>query len=110
MTHQLKLRDNPYLCIKDGTKIIEIRLYDQKRRLINVWDIIEFSNQDTQSNEIITKSVWWLLIYSSFNDLVADFPVEYFGNRSREELLNLLYSFYSKEDETSLWVLGIRLF
>jgi len=110
MNHQLKLRNDPYVCILQWSKIIEIRLYDEKRRLIKIWDTIDFSNQDVESSEVITKLVWWLLIYSSFDKLIADFPIEYFWSRSNEELLNLLYSFYKKEDEINFWVLGLRLF
>ena len=47
MEHKMKLQNKPFLAIKKGTKIIEMRLRDEKRRLINVDDTIEFENQET---------------------------------------------------------------
>lgn len=33
MKHQMKLNNEPFESIKNGTKTIELRLYDEKRRL-----------------------------------------------------------------------------
>ena len=32
MTHEMRLHDEPFNLIKNGTKTIELRLYDEKRR------------------------------------------------------------------------------
>ena len=42
MEHKLKLQETYYNYMKNGTKQIELRLYDEKRKLINVSDIIKF--------------------------------------------------------------------
>ena len=42
MIHQMKLFNGPFQIIKSGSKTIEMRLNDEKRKLINVNDIIEF--------------------------------------------------------------------
>ena len=44
MTHELRLHDEPFNLIKNGTKTIELRLYDEKRREIHEGDNIEFTN------------------------------------------------------------------
>lgn len=43
MIHRMKLNESPFERIKDGTKTIEFRLYDEKRRQIKIGDQIEFS-------------------------------------------------------------------
>ena len=39
----MKLQKSPFERIKKGTKTVEFRLYDEKRRKINIGDQIEFS-------------------------------------------------------------------
>ena len=46
MTHSMQLTPSPFQMIKEGTKTIELRLFDEKRRKIQTGDIIEFSNTD----------------------------------------------------------------
>lgn len=40
----MKLRESPFERIKNGTKTVEFRLYDEKRSKINIGDQIEFLN------------------------------------------------------------------
>lgn len=47
MNHKMSLRNKPFNSIKSGTKTIELRLYDEKRKLISVGDIITFTNIDS---------------------------------------------------------------
>ena len=51
MTHSMQLTPSPFQMIKEGTKTIELRLFDEKRRKIQIGDIIEFSNTDTELEE-----------------------------------------------------------
>ena len=43
MIHKMKLNKNPFERIKNGTKTVEFRLYDEKRQQIKIGDKIEFS-------------------------------------------------------------------
>ena len=45
MRHQMRLKDAPFQMIWDGEKTIELRLLDEKRKLVNIGDIIEFSKE-----------------------------------------------------------------
>ena len=54
MIHELRLHNEPFEKIKSGTKTIEIRLYDEKRKLIKENDLIEFTNRNT-NEKIRTK-------------------------------------------------------
>ena len=58
--------------IKDGTKRIELRLYDEKRQSIQLGDIIEFAKSD---DEKFKAEVVGLLRYNSFADLFEDFDI-----------------------------------
>ena len=42
MIHNMKLNESPFERIKNGTKTIEFRLYDEKRRQIKIGDKIVF--------------------------------------------------------------------
>ena len=52
MTHEMKLRREPFDMIKSGAKTYELRLYDQKRALIKVGDTIVFTEMNAPENRI----------------------------------------------------------
>ena len=53
--HEMHLNHEPFLAIKNGTKTIELRLLDEKRRNIRVNDFILF--KDRLSHEEIQVCV-----------------------------------------------------
>ena len=68
MLHKMKLNESPFERIKNGTKTIEFRLYDEKRRKINIGDKIEFFKlPDLQ--EIIVVEVLDIYKEESFESL-----------------------------------------
>ena len=94
--------------IKDGTKRIELRLYDEKRRSIQLGDIIEFTKSE---NEKFKAEVVGLLRYDSFADLFEDFDISILADSSmtKQELLEVLGEFYSEEKQAEFGVIGIRI-
>ena len=54
MKHYMRLHPEPFDKIKNGTKTIEMRLYDEKRQLLKVGDLIEFTNR-ANSEKILTE-------------------------------------------------------
>ncbi len=70
MLHHFTLRDGPFASVKSGRKTIELRLYDEKRRLIQVGDSIRFTRAD--SEESVTSRVIALHPYPDFDALYAD--------------------------------------
>ena len=44
MKYNMKLNNEPFNLIKNGTKTVELRLNDEKRKLLNIGDKIEFTN------------------------------------------------------------------
>lgn len=55
MEHVMKLRPNPFSKIKSGQKTIELRLYDEKRQLISVGDVICFVNTKDETDVLVTE-------------------------------------------------------
>lgn len=94
----MKLAKEPFEKITSGQKIIESRLFDEKRRMIDISDEIEFSRNDNPAETVKTK-VKALYRYDSFESLFSDFPPKYFGGVSKEFLLEEIGRFYPKEDQ-----------
>ena len=110
MEHILKLQPKYFDYINNGTKRIELRLYDEKRQKINVGDTIIF--QKEPDLEITMKvKVIGLLIYNSFEELFNDFDIEMMADKSmtKQELLNVLEEFYTHEKQEQYGVVGIRI-
>ena len=107
-THEMNLQPKYFDFIKDGTKRIELRLYDEKRRSIQIGDIIEFTKSE---NEKFKAEVVGLLRYDSFADLFEDFDISILADSSmtKQELLEVLGEFYSEEKQAEFGVIGIRI-
>ena len=104
----MKLATEPYNNIASGKKVIESRLFDEKRQQIAIGDQIVFSENDKPENNVTTL-VRGLLRYQTFKELFADHEPFLFGEKSREFLLSQIKQFYSDEDEQKYGVIGIRL-
>lgn len=104
----MKLAIAPFEKITSGKKNIESRLYDEKRQKLNVGDQIEFICKDDSSKKVLTK-VRAIYIYNSFKELFSDFPSEKFGGNSKEELIEEVNKFYSKEEQQKYNAVGIKI-
>ena len=103
----MNLQDKYFNFIKNGTKRIELRLNDEKRRQIKIGDLIEFSNEKDK----FTAKVIGLLEYKDFKALFNDFEIEILANKTmtKQELLGVLSEFYTPEKQEKFSVLGIRV-
>ncbi len=107
-THTMHLDDKSFDQISQWSKTIELRLFDEKRQKLVVWDSILFIN-NSNLNETIQKEIVWLLIYKDFASILGDYPVNYFWGYDIETTLASLYHIYTKEDESKYGVVWIRL-
>lgn len=107
MKHKMNLQTKYYNFIKNGTKRIELRLFDEKRKEIKIWDEIEFSNGE----ESFLTEVTNLFKFESFEKLFENFRVETLADKSmnKKELLEVLNEFYSKDKQKEFGVLGIEI-
>ncbi len=107
MIHSMKLNNEPFTKIKNGTKIIELRLYDEKRKLLNIGDLIEFTNISTQ--EKITVQIDELYKYKSFDELYRNHDKKDLGY-TEDEVADPsdMEKYYSKEEQQMYGVVGIK--
>jgi len=110
MEHKMKLQPEHYNFMLNGTKRIEIRLFDEKRQLIKIGDTIEFLKEPDLKESFDTK-VTGLLRYNTFESMFKDFDISILSDKSmtKEELITTLEQFYSKEKQEQYGVLGIRI-
>ena len=111
MQHYMKLLEGPFERIKSGEKTIEIRLFDQKRSVINLGDTIKFSKLPELKEKFNVKVVA-LLRYNSFKNLITDFGMEHYGYSQDypvNDFLKSIYTIYSLEKEQQYGVLGIKI-
>ena len=108
MKHNMKLNNEPYNSIYYGKKDIEMRLYDEKRQLINVGDIIAFTNNETMDS--FDAKVVFLHRYKSFNQLYEKFDKIRLGYREDEVAkAEDMEQYYSNEEIDKYGVVGIEI-
>ena len=105
MIHQMKLNDDPFERIKNGTKTIEFRLYDEKRRKVKIGDKIEFSKLPDLQEKILVD-VLDLYTEPSFEEL---FEKLYEDKEIAKQKANAMYEIYSPENEKKYGVVGIKI-
>ena len=106
MEHRMKLVDFAFKLIKNKEKDIELRLNDEKRRLVNIGDTIVFTNIDTK--EELKVEVTNLYKYDTFEELFNNFDHKRFGINTEEDA-SCMDDFYTKEEQNKYGVLGIEI-
>lgn len=111
MIHNMMLASEPFENIFNGTKTVEYRLYDEKRKKISVGDTIVFTNRDTGNT--LKVSVTYIKLFSSFLDLFSALGCEGEPYRrwSPEQLAESMREYYTsdQEKEHGTVAIGIRL-
>ena len=105
MIHKMKLQESPFERIKNGTKTVEFRLYDEKRRKIKIGDQIEFSKlPDLQ--ETILVDVLDLYREDTFENL---FKKLFDDDEEIKRKTSAMYQYYSHDEEKQDGVVGIKI-
>ena len=108
--HFMRLNPAPFGLIRDGRKSIELRLYDEKRRKIQIGDGILFEN--TEAPELLLARVTGLRVFASFDDLYQALPLEACGYTEADVDAASpadMDAYYSKEAQQRFGVVGIEL-
>lgn len=104
----MRLNNEQFIKIKQGTKTIELRLYDVKRKALRVGDLIEFTNRAT--NEKIDTIVTKLDRYKDFKELYPNYSKEELGyNKNANANPNDMLAYYSEEEITKYGVIAISI-
>lgn len=106
----MKLRQEPFDCIINGIKTIELRLNDEKRKLISIGDKIKFSLIDSP-NQSIETDVVNLHRFTSFREL---FLTNLFckcgcGDLSIDEAVERMRQYYTENEEEKYGIIGIEI-
>ena len=99
----MKLQNKPFKKKKKEIKKIEIKVNDEKRKIFEINDYIEFTNITTL--EIMFVKITNLYHFESFEKLFNNFDNSILGCGSYEEM----YKYYSREEENKYGVLGIEI-
>lgn len=106
----MKLAEGPFERIKTGEKTLELRVNDEKRRMIKLGDLVTFRKFPRLEEEITTQVIG-LLHYKKFDQLINDMPASLMGYKEKDKawLKESMYTIYSPEEEQEYGVVGIRL-
>lgn len=104
----MRLHPEPFEKIKNGTKIIEMRLFDEKRQKIQIGDKIEFENR--ANGDKVSAIVMALYRFSSFEELYRALNKRDLGYEDDEEAKpEDMSQYYSEDDIRQYGVVGIEI-
>lgn len=106
MEHKMKLVDFAFQAIKNKEKDIEVRLNDEKRKLINIGDTITFTHIDT--GEELKTRVINLHKYNTFEELFNKFEHKRLGLKDSDDA-SIMDNFYTNEEQEKYGALGIEI-
>ncbi len=105
---RMHLDDKYFRKIKEGTKTIEVRLNDEKRRELKIGDIITFDNR--KNNEKLDARVKNLYVYKNFEELYKHHDKISLGYEENEIASpSDMRMFYSFEDTIKNGVVAIEI-
>ena len=108
MHHEMSLRPGPFGKIAEGSKRYELRLLDEKRRLIRVGDTITFSC--TADERTVHVRVTEVLPFASFAELYAALPLTQCGYTEASARIadpRDMEAYYSTEKQAQYGVVAI---
>lgn len=110
MIHEMKLNQTPFEMINNGTKTIELRLFDEKRQKIKTGDNVIFTN--TVSGEKLCATVKKLHRFASFEELYNKLPLLQCGY-TEDDVDTAHHSdmeqYYSREEQKKYGVVGVEI-
>lgn len=102
----MRLRDKVFALVKNGSKTIELRLYDEKRKLVKVGDFINFKNINTE--EIVKVVVKEINVYDNFEELYKYYDKKLMGY-SEDDIASPsdMNKYYSDDEQIKYGVVAI---
>lgn len=106
--HYMKLNSEPFEKIKSGKKTVELRLNDEKRQLVNVGDIIEFTKLYSTERLAVRVKVKAVYKFANFKELYEAFDKTALGYGEDETAdYKDMEKYYSAEKQNKYGVLAI---
>lgn len=108
MEHRMHLDNRPFRAFRSGTKTIEMRLWDEKRRVIRTGDTILFENRET--GEKMRVTVTGTTVFESFSELYSRFDKASLGYEAGETADPAdMEAYYPPEEEKRCGACAIRV-
>lgn len=110
-TVYMKLNEGPYRMISSGTKTVEVRLYDEKRRTLKEGDIIIFGELPSLQNTLCRR-ISRVVRFGSFAELFRAYPNEAVGcgeGDNAGDFTHAMRKYYTEADEKKYGVCAIEL-
>ena len=109
-THHMGLFEGPFQSMITGRKTVEVRLNDEKRRHVQVGDLIKFTELPDKQEKLVVEVVG-LKQFGSFRELYETIPAENFdgGGKSVDEMVDNTYEIYTREQERTGGTLAIQV-
>lgn len=109
MQINIHLHPDVFEIVKNGSKNVEVRLYDEKRKQIKVGDELVFLKRPDDIERINVKVID-LKVYNNFEDLVDNYDMKrlYLPEYTKEMFLNELLRFYPLEEQKKYGVVAIE--
>lgn len=108
MIHEMRLNNEPFNKIKEGTKTVELRLLDEKRKALRVGDKIIFTNR--ANNEKIDVLVTNLFKADSFAPIYEKYSKVAMGyNEEDDAKPEDMEEYYSKEEIKKYGCIAIEI-
>ena len=109
--HRMHLEADAFARMDAGEKTIELRLYDEKRRLIQAGDVIRFESTEDDT-DVLYAEVLGLRFFPTFDELYAALPLTacgYTEEEARTASPRDMDRYYSPEEQQQWGVVGIEL-
>ena len=104
----MHLKEEPFNSIKNGTKTIEMRLFDEKRQQLKIGENIKFINDKT-GKELLTQIVN-LHKFKSFEELYKNFDKIKLGYKEWEVAKSSdMLKYYPQSEQQEYGVVGIEI-
>lgn len=108
MIHEMRLNNEPFNKIKGGTKTVELRLLDEKRKALRVGDKIIFTNR--ANNEKIDVVITNLFKADSFEPIYEKYSKVAMGyNEEDDAKPEDMEEYYSKEEIKKYGCIAIEI-
>ncbi|MFD1017686.1 ASCH domain-containing protein [Thalassobacillus hwangdonensis] len=108
MIHFMGLDEHSFDAIAAGEKEYEVRVNDDKQKLVRVGDLIEFTKIPSR-DQVMTVEVTAIEAFPSFSELKNSIHIEGLDNANHEGWNSQLHSSYSEEQEALMGVLAIQV-
>jgi len=107
----MRLGEEVFEKIKAGKKNIELRLLDEKRKVLKVGDMIEFAKRPTLHEKLQVK-ILELKTYKTFAEVYDNYDLKDLGYEeglSKEEFIEKMYNHYNEDEIDDYEILVISI-